>query len=116
MSCSSMAQYSVSRDLMRLIDLGGERVLVLEFAALDAGNIADGADQMLVHRVVVVHVELHQRHGMAEFRHEAAQHAGLVHPAQSAFGIAARGQNFQKQPVGIRIVAQSHRRSGRASG
>ncbi len=56
-----------------LDDLGRERVIVLVFAALDGGNIADGADQMLVHRVVVIHVELHQRDDASEFRHEGAE-------------------------------------------
>ena len=88
-----------------LDDVGRERMLVLQLAALDGGHIADRADQMLVHRVVVVHVELHQRDDAAEFGHEAAEHAGLVHPPQRALGIAARGQDFQEQPVGLRIVA-----------
>ena len=75
-------------------------------AALDGGDIAHGADQMLVHRIMVIHVELHQPHGMAEFRHEAAQHAGLVHQAQRPFRIVARGQHVQEEPVGFRIAAQ----------
>ena len=50
---------------------------------------ADGADQVLVHRVVVVHVELHHRHDPAELRHEAAEHAGLVHAPQRRLGVAA---------------------------
>ena len=74
-------------------------------AALDLGHIADGADQMLVHRVVVVHVELHQRDELAEFRHEAAQHAGLVHQPQGAFGIVVRGQHLQEDAVGLGIAA-----------
>ena len=44
------------------------------------------AQQMLVHRVVVVHVELHHRDDAAEVRHEAAEHAGLVHPPQHHLG------------------------------
>ena len=31
-------------------------------------KIADGADQVLVHREVVIHVELHHRHDAAEIR------------------------------------------------
>ena len=76
--------------------------------SIDA-TIADGADQMLVHRVVVIHVELHQPHDMAEFRHEAAQHARFVHQPQRAFGIVARRQDLQEQPIGFRIVAQRRR-------
>ena len=55
---------------------------------------------------MVVHVELHQPHGMAEFRHEAAQHARLVHHAQRPFRIVARGQHLQEDAVGFGIVAQ----------
>ena len=69
-------------------DLARQRVLHGEFAALDVGQQADGADQMLVHREVVIHVELHHRHDAAEIRHEAAEHAGLVHLAQHRFRIA----------------------------
>ena len=34
-------------------------MIVGELAALDRGEDADGADQMLVHRIVMIHVELH---------------------------------------------------------
>ncbi len=68
-------------------------------------DIADGADQMLVHRVMVVHVELHQAHGMAEFRNEAAQ---ARRPRSSgATRVPDRGarSGFEKGAVGGRIVA-----------
>ena len=60
---------------------------------------------MLVHRVVVVHVELHHRHDLAEGADEMAEHAGLVHPPQHDLGVV-RGQDFHEQPVGFRIFAQ----------
>ena len=85
---------------------GGQRIVVLVFAALDGGDIADGADQMLVHRVMVIHVELHQPHGMAEFRNEAAQHARLIHQAQRPLRILARGQHRQEGGIGFGIGAQ----------
>jgi hypothetical protein len=47
---------------------------------LDIGKRADAAQKMLVHGVVVVHVELHHRDDAAEGRHELAEDAGLVHP------------------------------------
>jgi hypothetical protein len=72
---------------------------------LDLAHHADGADQVLVHRVVVVHVELHHRDDLAEIRHEAAEHAGLVHAAQDALGFAVRGQDFEEQAVGLPVVA-----------
>jgi hypothetical protein len=65
--------------------VGGERMVVARIAALDLGQHPDRADQVLVDRVVVVHVELHHRHDLAELRHEAAEHAGLVHLAQDEF-------------------------------
>jgi hypothetical protein len=76
----------------------------LQLAALDGRHIAHGADQMLVRRVVVIHVELHQGHGMVEGRHEFAQHARFVHPPQRAFGIAPRGEDIEEQPVGFGLV------------
>ena len=85
--------------------LDGERMQVLVAALVDAGEHVDGAQQMLVHRIVVVHVELHQRDDLAEFRDEAAEHAGLVHPPQDQLRIAARGQHRHEEPVGFLVVA-----------
>ena len=87
-------------------NLAGERMLARKALLLDVDEIADGAQQMLVHRVVVVHVELHQRDDLAEVRHEAAEHAGLVHQAQHDLRRIARGQNVEKQPVGFGVRAQ----------
>ena len=74
-------------------------------AALDFVEHADAADEMLVDRVVVVHVELHHRHDAAERAHEFAEHAGLVHAPQHGLGVVLRGQNFQEQPVGFLVLA-----------
>ena len=60
---------------------------------------------MLVHRIVVIHVELHHRHDAAEGMDEGAEHADLVHPAQHDLGGILRGEDFQKQLVGFRILA-----------
>ncbi len=60
---------------------------------------------MLVHRIVVVHVELHHRHDLAEGADEVAEHAGLVHPPQHDLGVV-RGQDFHEQPVGFRTFPQ----------
>ena len=78
--------------------LVGERRVVAA-AALDLGEHADAAQQMLVHRVVVIHVELHHRDDLAEGRHEAAEHAGLVHAPQHGFRIVLRGEDFEEQPL-----------------
>ena len=61
---------------------------------------------MLVHRVVMVHVELHQRDDLAEFRHEAAEHAGFVHLPEDALDIGRRGQDLEEPGIGLPVVAQ----------
>ncbi len=80
-------------------------------AALDLGEHADAAQQMLVDRVVMIHVELHHRDDAAEIRNEAAEHAGLVHAPQHDLGVLLRGQDLEEEPVGLRVVAQLRRRS-----
>ena len=75
-------------------------------AALDLVEHADAAQQMLVHRIVVIHVELHHRHDAAEGADEFAEHAGLVHPPQHGLGVVLRGQDFEEQPVGFLVLAQ----------
>ena len=60
--------------------------------------------QMLVHRIMVVHVELHHRHDPAECANEFAEHAGLVHAAQHGFGLVLRGQNLEEQAVGLFVA------------
>ena len=67
---------------------------------------ADGADQVLVDGEVVIHVELHHRHHAAVIRDEAAEHAGLVHVAERAFGIARVGEKPHEQAVGGGTRAQ----------
>ena len=51
--------------------------------------------------VVMIHRELHHPDDAAEIGNEPAKHAGLVHPAQRRLRRAARGQDFQEQPVGL---------------
>ena len=92
-------------------DLGRDRMLQRKFAALDVGEEADGADQMLVDCEVMIHVELHHRDHAPEIGDEVAEHAGLVHAAQHAFRIAGVGHQPQEQPVRRRIDAQGCRRS-----
>ena len=66
-------------------------------AALDPREQADRADRMLVDRIMMVHVELHLGDDAAEIGNEAAEHAGLVHPAQHRLGIARAGQHVEEQ-------------------
>ena len=77
------------RRLDRLHQLAGEHVFV-RAAGLDVGQDADAAQQVLVHRVVVIHVELHHRDDAPEGAHETAEHAGLVHAAQHDLGASPR--------------------------
>ena len=78
---------------------------VLGAAGIDVGEHADAAQQMLVHRIVVIHVELHHRDDAAEGAHEAAEHAGLVHPPQHGLGVVLRGQDFEEEPVRLLVLA-----------
>ena len=86
-------------------DAVGQRVIALELTLLDPREQADRADRVLVHRIVVVHVELHLRVDPAEIGNEAAEHARLVEPAQDHLGIVAAGQQVDEQRVGARVLA-----------
>ena len=59
-----------------------------QFAALDFGQDTDGAQQVLIHRVVVVHVELHVSDDLAEIRDKTAEDSGFIHAPQDDFWIA----------------------------
>ena len=89
-----------------LDEIAHQGKLLPQFAAFHSRNVPDRKQQMLVHRVMVIHVELHQRDDAAEFRHEAAHDAGFVHAPERAFGIAARTEDVEKQPVGLFVIAQ----------
>ncbi len=97
-------QLAVAR-LDRSHQLAGE-LGVLGAAGLDLGQHADAAHEMLVHRIVMIHVELHHRHDAAECRHEVAEHAGLVHPPQHGLAVVLRGQDLEEQPVCLLVLAQ----------
>ena len=67
---------------------------------------------VFVHRVMVVHVELHHRHDRFEFGNKGRQHTELVHPAQRAFRVAVFQQQIKKEPLlGFWHRAQIRRRS-----
>ena len=87
-------------------DFAGQRQFGRTLAQLHRGQFAQRAQQMLVHRIVVVHVELHHRDDAAEIGNEAAEHAGFVHQPQGAFARLRRGEDFDEQPVGFRVGAQ----------
>jgi hypothetical protein len=96
-------QCTVAR-LNRLHQVARDRELV-RAPGLDLGQHTDAAQQVLVDRIVVIHVGLHHRDDLAEGAHEAAEHARLVHPAQHHLG-ALRGEDFEKQCVRCLVVAQ----------
>ena len=54
----------------------------------------------------MVHVELRHADDAAELRHEAAQHAGLVHAPQRHLRIGVRRQQLDEDAVGLRVIAQ----------
>ena len=82
-----------------------QRVIVRQSAAFDVRQQANGPDRMLVHGIMMIHVELHLRHDPAEFRHEPAKHRRFVHPPQHLGGIARGTQYAEEQLVGARILA-----------
>ena len=87
-------------------DLARERMLVLEPARLDRAEHSDGAQEMLVDRVMMIHRELHHPDDAPEIGNEAAEHAGLVHPPQRRLGRAPRSQDFEEEAIGLRVLAQ----------
>ena len=89
-------------DLAHQVAGDGELVIA---AALDILQVADAAQQVLVDRVVMIHVELHHRHDLAEGANEMAEHAGLVHAPQHDFRVVRR-QDLHEQPVGLGVFAK----------
>ena len=98
------AEHGIMLRLDGLDQIAGEAEFRI-LAARDLIEHADAADQMLVHRIVVIHVELHHRHDPAEGMDESAEHAGFVHPPQHDLGGVLRCQDFQEQPVGFLVLA-----------
>src|SRR5262249_13582595 len=83
----------------------GERRLVAA-ATFDLGKYTDAPQQMLIHRVVVVHIELHHGDDPAKCWHEAAETTGFVHPPKHGFRVALRGEEPKEQISGFLVVPQ----------
>ncbi len=98
-------EFGAVRDLVD--ELARKRVFVLQPPRLDRAQRADRPDQMLVDGVMVIHRKLHHPDDATEIRDEPAEHAGLVHPPKRGFRRVARGQDLQKQAVGLGVLAQS---------
>ena len=86
-------------------DGGGQRQLRRELPALDERELDDALDDVLVHREMVVHVELHHRHDRLELGDEGAQHPELVHAPERALGVAVLEQQREEDAVGLRVGA-----------
>ena len=83
------------------------------------GEDRDGLDDMFVHRVVMVHVELHHADDASKGRDEAGQHARLAHSTQRTLGIGAAGQQFEEDAVRFgadtqRVIDHRQRRADEA--
>ena len=89
-----------------LEDRAGQRQIFGQFFALNLGQLADGLDRMLIHSVVVIHIELHHRDDRLKFGNKGGQDAQLVHPAQGAFWVAIIQQHPKKRILGPRVAPQ----------
>ena len=74
----------------------GREFGILGSAGLDVGKRTDAAQEMLIHGVVMIHVELHHRDDAAEGGHEVTEDAGLVHPPQHGFRVVLGGEDLQE--------------------
>ena len=63
-------------------------MIACEGARFQRPQYANSADQVFIHREVVIHVELHHGDDLAELRQETAQDARFIHGAENGFGIA----------------------------
>jgi hypothetical protein len=88
-----------------LEDAGGDGQFLDQFLALDLGEGRDHLDRVLVHRVAVIHVELHHRDDGGEFGQEGGEHAKLVHPPERAFGIAVLEQQVEEDAHRLGVAA-----------
>ena len=87
----------------RLENAGRHRQFLDQFLAFDLGQNADRLDDVLVHRVVVIDVELHHRDDGFEFGDEGRQHSQFVHPAQGALRVAMGQHQIKKNPGGLGV-------------
>ena len=77
--------------------------------------MAHGTDQVLIHGIVMIHIELHHRHNAPECRNEAAEHTCLVHHAQHDVGRLAGGKQFKENRISFRVVENAANESQRFS-
>ena len=80
-------------------DAACHRQFLDQFAAFDPCQVRDALDGVLVHRVVVVHVELHHRHDGLEFRNKCREHAEFVHAPERSLGVPVFKKRIEENPV-----------------
>ena len=88
-------------------DLGGERQFLAKPSRFDRAEFADGANEMLIDRVVMVHRELHHADDAAEIGDEPAEHASFVHAPERDFRRVARREGLEKKAVRLLVLAQA---------
>ena len=84
---------------------GADGQLLAQLAALDPAQGRDRPDGVLVHRVVVVHVELHHGDDPAEGGDEGAERPHLVHQPQRPLGVVVAGEQREEDAVGPGVGA-----------
>ena len=77
-----------------------------QLAPFDLRKARDALDDMLVHRVVVVDVELHHGDDVFKLGDKGRQHPQFVHPPQWAFGVAVIQEQAQEYLHRCGIIAQ----------
>ena len=71
-----------------------------------ADDVAERPQQMLIDRVVMIHIELHHRHDTPELGKKAAEHAGFVHVAERGFRVILGGQAATERCCWLRDRAE----------
>jgi hypothetical protein len=84
-----------------------------EDAVLDCGENADGANEVLVDRVVMIHVELHHGDDLSKVRNEAAEHTASFMRLSVVSGSWLSVSMARKSALAGGLVAHRHDRCGR---
>ena len=117
---AGVVQQHGQEENVALLDLGhqgdGQRVVLGQTSGGDVGDDPHRPQGVLVHRVGVVHVELHLGDDASELRKIAAQHAGLGHQGQRPLRIAAAGQDVEEDLGRLGVAPHLGRDHGQRPG
>ncbi len=80
-------------------DRAGDGQVFFEMAEFNLAEVPDALDGVFVHRVVMVHVELHHRDDGFKFRDKSGQNTKFVHPPQGAFRVAVFEHQVDKDAL-----------------